>query len=179
MLEFSFLWKTRVRTDICFVAAVVALVLLCHLDFHKNAKWLSSPFISSEVSIHTATKQDILAFTVWYTQNLHIHPFWWIPTIYIKVDRTGGYYAKWNKSIRERQLSYDFTHMWNIRNSTEDCREKRGNWMGKKSEREINHERLFGKQTEGRWRGAEWGDGVNWVMGIKESTWWDEHQVLI
>ena len=32
------------------------------------------------------------------------------------VDGSGGYYAKWNKSIRERQISYDFTHMWNLRN---------------------------------------------------------------
>ena len=28
-------------------------------------------------------------------------------------------YAKQNKSIRERQISYDFTHTWNLRNKTE------------------------------------------------------------
>ena len=26
------------------------------------------------------------------------------------------YYAKQNMSIRERQIPYDFTHMWNFRN---------------------------------------------------------------
>ena len=23
-------------------------------------------------------------------------------------------YAKWNKSVRERQIPYDFTYMWNL-----------------------------------------------------------------
>ena len=31
------------------------------------------------------------------------------------MDRTRGYYAKQNKSIRERQLSYDFSDMRNLR----------------------------------------------------------------
>ena len=26
------------------------------------------------------------------------------------------YNAKQNKSVRERQIPYDFTHMWNLRN---------------------------------------------------------------
>ena len=38
------------------------------------------------------------------------------------MDGTGGYNAKCNKSIRERQLSYEFSHMWNLRNNTEDHR---------------------------------------------------------
>ena len=29
-------------------------------------------------------------------------------------------YAKQNKSIRERQIPYDFTHMWNLRNKTDE-----------------------------------------------------------
>ena len=40
------------------------------------------------------------------------------------MDGTRGYYARWNKSIRERQLSYDLTHMWNLRNETEDHRRR-------------------------------------------------------
>ena len=35
------------------------------------------------------------------------------------VDGARGYYAEQNKSIRERQLSYDFTYMWNLRNKME------------------------------------------------------------
>ena len=40
------------------------------------------------------------------------------------MDGTRGYYAKQNKSIRERQLSYDVTHMWNLRSKTNDHRER-------------------------------------------------------
>jgi len=29
-----------------------------------------------------------------------------------------GYYAKWNKSDKERQIPYDFTYIWNLRNKT-------------------------------------------------------------
>ena len=32
------------------------------------------------------------------------------------MDRPWGYYVKWNKSDRERQMPYDFSHMWNIKN---------------------------------------------------------------
>ena len=31
------------------------------------------------------------------------------------MDGPRGYYAKWNKSDRERQTPYDFTYMWNLR----------------------------------------------------------------
>ena len=37
-------------------------------------------------------------------------------TICKSVDRPGEHYTKWNKPIRERQMPYDFTHMWNVRN---------------------------------------------------------------
>ena len=35
------------------------------------------------------------------------------------------YNAKWNKSVRERQIPCDFTHMWNLRNKTNEERKKR------------------------------------------------------
>ena len=31
-----------------------------------------------------------------------------------------GYYAKWNKSRRERKILYNFTYMWNLRNQTKE-----------------------------------------------------------
>ena len=30
------------------------------------------------------------------------------------MDGPGEHYAKWNKPVRERQIPYDFTHMWNL-----------------------------------------------------------------
>ena len=54
------------------------------------------------------------------------------------MDGTRGYYAKQNKSIRERQLSHDFPHKWNLRNTTGEHRAREG-----KIEDEI---REIGKQ---------------------------------
>ena len=34
-------------------------------------------------------------------------------------------YAKQNKSVRKRQIPYDFTHMWNLRNNTNGPRGKK------------------------------------------------------
>ena len=33
------------------------------------------------------------------------------------IDGSGEHYAKWNKPVRERQIQYDFTHMWNLTNN--------------------------------------------------------------
>ena len=41
------------------------------------------------------------------------------------MDGAKMYYAKQNKSIRERQIPYDLTHMWNLRNKAN--KEKRTN----------------------------------------------------
>ena len=32
------------------------------------------------------------------------------------IGRTWGYVAKWNKSDRERQILFDLTYIWHIRN---------------------------------------------------------------
>ena len=31
------------------------------------------------------------------------------------MDGLGGYYAKWNKSDRERQILYDIIYMWDLK----------------------------------------------------------------
>ena len=31
-----------------------------------------------------------------------------------------GYYTKWSKSDRERQIPYDFIYMWNLKNKTNE-----------------------------------------------------------
>ena len=52
-----------------------------------------------------------------------------------------------NAKYGERQLSYGFTHMWNIRNSERDHKGSGGKLNGEKLERKTNHERLdSGKQ---------------------------------
>ena len=40
------------------------------------------------------------------------------------MDGLGGYYAKWNTSDREKQILYDITYMWNLKNTTSEYNEK-------------------------------------------------------
>ena len=37
-------------------------------------------------------------------------------TLYNNMVGPGEHYAKWKKPVRERQILYDFTHMWNVMN---------------------------------------------------------------
>ena len=39
-------------------------------------------------------------------------------TICNSMDGPGEHYAQWNKPVRERQIPYVFTHMWNLKNQT-------------------------------------------------------------
>ena len=77
------------------------------------------------------------------------------------MDGARGDYAKSNKSNRERQLSYVFTHMWNIRNSTEDHRGKEGKlkW-GNQRQRQTMRDYGLRETNRGFQRGGEWEDVV-------------------
>ena len=91
------------------------------------------------------------------------------------VDGTRIDYDKKNKSVRERQVSYDFTHTWNLRNKTD---ERKGIGNKIKTERETNHKKLLNTENKLRVAGGEvWGVWAKWVMGIKGGTC-DEHWVL-
>ena len=37
-------------------------------------------------------------------------------TLWDSMDGPGEHYAKWNKPARERQIPYNFTHIWNLMN---------------------------------------------------------------
>ena len=39
-------------------------------------------------------------------------------TLCNSMDRPEEHYAKGNKPVRERQIPYVFTHMWNLKNQT-------------------------------------------------------------
>jgi len=64
------------------------------------------------------------------------------------------------KSIRERQLSYGFIHMGNIRKSAENHRGRERKLNGKKPERETTHERLLTTGNKLRFAGGEVGVGM-------------------
>ena len=63
------------------------------------------------------------------------------------------YYSKGSKSIRERQIPYDFTHIWNLRNETHE-------YMGRGKKEERGKQTTRDSMTEnklcvdgGRWVG--------------------------
>ena len=37
------------------------------------------------------------------------------------VDGPRDYHTKWSKSDRERQILYDITYIWNLKNNTSEC----------------------------------------------------------
>ena len=67
------------------------------------------------------------------------------------MDGAREYYAMQNKSVRERQIPYDFTHMRNLRNKQTS--------KGKK-ERQTKKQILnCREQIDGYRRGCGWEDG--------------------
>ena len=60
-------------------------------------------------------KEDVVYI---YNGMLLSHQKEWNLAICNDMVGTRGYYAKRNKSVRERQIPYDFTHMWNLKNKT-------------------------------------------------------------
>ena len=80
------------------------------------------------------------------------------------MDGTGRYYAKSNKSVRERQVSYVFTHVWILRNLTEGHGGREGEKNSYKQRgREANHKRLLNTENKLRvdrvWGEGKMGDG--------------------
>ena len=59
---------------------------------------------------------------MWYTHtHTHTMEYYsalkkeWNLDICSNMDGPRGYYVKWNKLNRERQILYDFTYMWNLK----------------------------------------------------------------
>ena len=55
---------------------------------------------------------------MWYTYTMEYYSAIkkeWKLAIYDNMDRPSRYYAKWNKSDRERQILCNFTYMWNLK----------------------------------------------------------------
>ena len=88
-----------------------------------------------------------------------------------------GRYVKWNKSDKERQILYDFTYMWNLKN----------NWTNKNkyinkqnAETHKYREQTDGCQREGGGKGSKWVKERIYrlpvVKWIKSWTWKVQHQ---
>ena len=42
-----------------------------------------------------------------------------------QIFRSRGYYGKWNKSDKERQILYDLTYMWNLKNENKQTNQNK------------------------------------------------------
>ena len=93
----------------------------------------------------------------------------WNPAICSNMDGTGGYYGKWSKSVRERQISYVFTHMWKLRNLTEDHEGREGT---KNSYREVWRQTIRDLNTENKLM-------IDEGCGRGENGWWALRRALL
>ena len=57
-------------------------------------------------------KEDVVHI---YNGILLSHKKEWNNAICSNMDGPRDYHTKWNKSERERQISYDITYMWNLK----------------------------------------------------------------
>ena len=66
--------------------------------------------MDKEIVVHTHTHTHTHTYSQEYYSAIK-----WLDnaTICDYMDESWKYYAKWNKSYRERQIVYDLTYMWN------------------------------------------------------------------
>ena len=70
------------------------------------------------------------------------------------MDGPGGYYAKWSKPDRERQISYDITYMWDLKKMIQMN-------LFTKQKQTLRLQ----KQPYGYQKGKVGGGGINWEFG--------------
>ena len=71
----------------------------------------------------------------------------WNLAICDNMDEPREYYAKWNKSDRERQIPYDLTYMCNLKNKTnEQTKQNRNRLIDKESNLVFARENLRGEK---------------------------------
>ena len=95
--------KTLIWKDICtpmFIAALFAIAKIWKCA--STDEWVKKLWY-----IYTQ-------WTITQPQNK-----WNLP-IYNNMNGPWCYYAKWNKSDRERQILYYFTYIWNLKNKTNE-----------------------------------------------------------
>ena len=79
-------------------------------------RYLHPMFIAALFTIAKTWKQPKYSLMDEWIKKLFSHKRQGNPTIYNNVDGPWSHYTKWNKSDRERQILYDLTYMWDLRN---------------------------------------------------------------
>ena len=137
--------KTLIWKGICtpmFIAALFPIWPKCpSID-----EWIKK-MCYTHTHTHTGT----------HTRILLSHKKEWNPAICHKRDGSRVYYAKWNKSDRERHIPSDFIYMWNLKNKTKEQTKQR-------------QTHRYREQMGGRQRGGEWGVGWQKWRGLRVQT---------
>ena len=94
--------------------------------------WILKVFLLGRSGRHSNQSHYLARAKIsrWVDQKavIHLHSGlvlgWKRGKSYLLWSRNGpaDYYAKWNKPVREGQIPYDFTHMWNLRNKNKQNR---------------------------------------------------------
>ena len=85
-------------------------------------------------------------------------------TLCDNMDGPGEHYAKWSKPVRERQIPYDFTHMWNLKNKM--------NEQTKQKQTHRHREQTEGCRWEGDWGLVEKGEGIKkYTLVVMKQPW--------
>ena len=93
------------------------------------------PSVYSSIIYHSQDMEAVQVSTDWWMDKEDVvyiykgillsHKNEWNLAICNNMVGSRGYDAKWNKWVKERQIPYDFTHMWNLRNKTSKEKKKR------------------------------------------------------
>ena len=89
-----------------------------HPNVHSSSIYNSQDMEATEMSTNRGMdKEDVVHI---YNGIVLSHKKEWNPDICDNMDGPRVYYAKWNKSDGEKQIPYDFTYMWNLKNKTNE-----------------------------------------------------------
>ena len=119
-------------------------------------------------------KEDLVyVYLIVYT--LLSHEEEWNPPICNNMDGPRGYYAKWNKSDRERQILYDFIYMWNVKyNSNEQTYPNRNRVIDTENNQVVARgDGGWGEERNrrGRLRDPNFQLQNKWVKGMQCTVW--------
>ena len=89
--------------------------------WNTNTKGHTHPYVHSSVIYNSQDLKQSRWLDKKAVVHLHDRILWGHKkegnlTFCDSMDGPGEYYAKWNKPVRERQVPYDFTYMWNLMN---------------------------------------------------------------
>jgi len=99
--------KTLIQRDTCSPMLISELFIIAKL-------WKQPKYLSVDEWIDVVYIDNRILFSHKKRMN----------SICNNMDGSREYNAQQNKPVRERQILYDFTHMWNLRNKTNEQRKK-------------------------------------------------------